>query len=73
MDTKARPVGRVARGVVDAKIKPDKLELLTTLLENIYWNGFEARRGVSFRIARSKLRRLAAVGRLEFRHDGETR
>jgi hypothetical protein len=27
--------------------------------------GFEARRGVSFRIARSKLRRLAAVGRLE--------
>ena len=65
MDTKARPMRRVARGDVDAKIKPDKLGLLTTLLENIYWNGFEARRGMSFRIARSKLRRLAAVGRLE--------
>jgi hypothetical protein len=46
------------------KVAPNKIDLINVLLKNIYWNGFE-RRGTSFRIARSRLRDLADVQRLE--------
>jgi hypothetical protein len=44
---------------------PYKVQLLATLLENIYWNGFRERRGTSYRINRSRLRDLADVQRFE--------
>jgi hypothetical protein len=47
-----------------AEATPDKIDVLAVLLGNVYWNGFD-RRGTSYRIARSKLRGLAGVRRLE--------
>jgi len=38
--------------------------VLAVLLRNIYWNGFD-HRGTGYRVARSKLRDLAGVQRLE--------
>jgi hypothetical protein len=54
-----RPSSLISR----AKQTLDKIDLLTALLKNIYWNGFD-HRGTSYRIARSKLRDLAGVQRL---------
>lgn len=42
-----------------------KLDDAVVLLKNIYWNGFEERRGTSYRISRSRLRDFAELQRLE--------
>jgi DNA-binding MarR family transcriptional regulator len=57
---KARAVGKTAT----AKVTPYQVQVLAALLENIYWNGFE-HRGTAYRIARSRLRDLTDVERLE--------
>jgi hypothetical protein len=55
--------GRI-RDYARAGEEPDKLDVLTALLKKIYRNGFE-HRATSYRIARSKLRNLADVQRIE--------
>jgi hypothetical protein len=50
---------------IGAKLTPYKVQLLATLLQNIYWNGFKERRGTSYRIDRSRLKNLAEVERFE--------
>jgi hypothetical protein len=53
------------RKTIRAESTPYKVQLLATLLQNIYWNGFEERRGTSYRINRSRLTDLAEVQRFE--------
>lgn len=48
-----------------SRASPDKIEVLAVLLSNVYWNGFEGRRGTSFKVARSELRALVGTHRLE--------
>jgi hypothetical protein len=55
---------RTRNSAEPATATPDKIDVLAVLLRNIYWNGFE-HRGTNYRIARSKLRDLAGVQRLE--------
>jgi hypothetical protein len=60
-----RRTAKAAKKNTGAKATPNKLDVLTVLLQNIYWNGFKDHRGVSYRIRRSRLRGLADVQRLE--------
>jgi hypothetical protein len=48
------------------EVSPDQLvEVVGTLLQNIYWNGFRDRRGAGFRIQRAILRSLFESDRLK--------
>jgi hypothetical protein len=58
------PRKKARRGGKPAAPTPDKIEVVATHLKNIYYNGFD-RRGTAYRIARSKLRDLADVQRIE--------
>jgi hypothetical protein len=59
-----RTAGRTKK-IIRPKGTPYKVQLLATLLQNIYWNGFEERRGTRYRINRSRLKDLAQVQRFE--------
>jgi hypothetical protein len=60
----ARKGTRTTTQKAEAKGTPNKIDVVAAVLENVYWNGFE-HRGTNYRIARSKLRDLASVQRLE--------
>src|SRR6478672_1852762 len=64
LKTGAKRGSRTATKKAAAKGAPNKIDVLAAVLKNVYWNGFE-QRGTSYRIARSRLRDIVRVQRLE--------